>query len=336
MARQLMKSKSFRLGASSKDVDSPVSRRDLTFTLDSQGNIHDLTGKPSPVSSRADSAFSRPRTSNGGIESPSNVSKPDHISTTVMTHDAGFDFTQSPKAFVFAAEIRDDDDTIGMALGSPSHPPTGFGQLKSSNLPNLKQNSYASFGKDGKEERAQWQKPKVSRWKAIFSRKQTEPPPTTKESFYQVQQPLPSQRRQIGSEESVHAAFKSPVPLPQSMPEVDDVEIADPAVQKAHKKRAIFAPRSDSLRRTGPAPPPKDDITPAAPPEIPKLSVSRVDSLSPEAPPLLDIEIPTIQMERYSIMFGSLLGSSGNSSLLVRRQGNADKLAPLEEKSLNV
>ncbi|KAK6948549.1 hypothetical protein Daesc_010319 [Daldinia eschscholtzii] len=49
--------------------------------------------------------------------------------------------------------------------------------------------------------------------------------------------------------------------------------------------------------------------------------------------PLLDVEIPEITMERYSIMFGSVLQSQ--SSLLSRRQGNVQKLKTSDDATEN-
>jgi hypothetical protein len=49
----------------------------------------------------------------------------------------------------------------------------------------------------------------------------------------------------------------------------------------------------------------------------------------------LDVDIPSIHMERYSVMFGSSLqkppGSSSSSSLLARRQATLDKLKTVNE-----
>lgn len=41
---------------------------------------------------------------------------------------------------------------------------------------------------------------------------------------------------------------------------------------------------------------------------------------------LLQVEIPNVEMERYSVMFGSLLQPSTSSSLLARRHGHLDEL----------
>ncbi|CAK7199011.1 hypothetical protein SEUCBS139899_001679 [Sporothrix eucalyptigena] len=54
------------------------------------------------------------------------------------------------------------------------------------------------------------------------------------------------------------------------------------------------------------------------------------------ASPYLDVEIPEARMERYSVMFGSLLGSGPSwqpaSSLLARRQATLDKLKTINDR----
>lgn len=48
--------------------------------------------------------------------------------------------------------------------------------------------------------------------------------------------------------------------------------------------------------------------------------------------PLLDVEIPDITLERYSVMFGSLLDSeASSSSLLARRQATLERLRTIKE-----
>ena len=52
-----------------------------------------------------------------------------------------------------------------------------------------------------------------------------------------------------------------------------------------------------------------------------------------QAGPLLDVDIPSIEMERYSVMFGSLLQkpTGTSSSLLARRQATLDRLKTVNE-----
>ncbi|KAI0459266.1 hypothetical protein F5B21DRAFT_295084 [Xylaria acuta] len=49
----------------------------------------------------------------------------------------------------------------------------------------------------------------------------------------------------------------------------------------------------------------------------------------PTAKPLLDVDIPDVRLERYSVMFNSVLNS--NPSLLSRRQANVQKLKSVED-----
>ncbi|RDA90460.1 hypothetical protein CP533_3936 [Ophiocordyceps camponoti-saundersi (nom. inval.)] len=60
---------------------------------------------------------------------------------------------------------------------------------------------------------------------------------------------------------------------------------------------------------------------------------------SPPSPPLsdklsdklLDVDIPDVTMERYSVMFGHLLENRSTTSLLARRQANRDKIKAIRE-----
>lgn len=53
--------------------------------------------------------------------------------------------------------------------------------------------------------------------------------------------------------------------------------------------------------------------------------------------PVLDVEIPSVKLERYSVMFGSLLEDhSSTPSLLARRQKNLDRLKPIDIGHENV
>lgn len=71
-------------------------------------------------------------------------------------------------------------------------------------------------------------------------------------------------------------------------------------------------------------------------PEI-LIDGSRVEEgtqLRPQAAGLLNVDIPDVQMERYSVMFGSLLGKPSEStpSLLARRQATLDRLKVANEE----
>ena len=58
------------------------------------------------------------------------------------------------------------------------------------------------------------------------------------------------------------------------------------------------------------------------------------DKIQANGGPLLSVEIPSVQMERYSVMFGSLLQNNGSSSssLLARRQATLDRFKIANEE----
>lgn len=73
--------------------------------------------------------------------------------------------------------------------------------------------------------------------------------------------------------------------------------------------------------------------------DMPEIVVdgSRVEEntqLRPQAAGLLDVDIPDVQMERYSVMFGSLLGKPTETtpSLLARRQATLERLKVVNEE----
>ena len=55
--------------------------------------------------------------------------------------------------------------------------------------------------------------------------------------------------------------------------------------------------------------------------------------MHPHGGQLLDVDIPSVEMERYSVMFGNLLPKPAgmSSSLLARRQATLDKLKTVNE-----
>ncbi|KAM0523463.1 hypothetical protein ACHAPS_005605 [Verticillium nonalfalfae] len=59
-----------------------------------------------------------------------------------------------------------------------------------------------------------------------------------------------------------------------------------------------------------------------------------VPKLDKATSPFLDVEIPDIKMERYSVMFGNLLqnNTSSSSALLARRQATLDKLRTINDR----
>jgi hypothetical protein len=193
-------------------------------------------------------------------------------------------------------------------------------------------------------------KPKLSRWKSLFGRKNTTPQP-----FYQLQQTsapaprvdtpndVPSNRERSSSRTSRRAA--SPPRAPTSAREIREARKNAKAAKKAAAEEEKFmldsgkhfTPRHDHMKtESSPKPPPKDNWHR----DIPTVTVSGgSQTTSPGefgSGPLLDVDIPNVEMERYSVMFGSLLGANRSSSLLIRRQADPGKLKPLTELSKKV
>ena len=71
---------------------------------------------------------------------------------------------------------------------------------------------------------------------------------------------------------------------------------------------------------------------PKEPKQIPIPKETRPPEIKLDGGPLLNVDIPSIEMERYSVMFGSLIKpTSSASSLLARRQATLDKLKMVNE-----
>lgn len=297
--------------------------------------------------SRADSAvtMTRPRTSSGGKEKKS--AHPKHVPIVINSSTGEFDFRQpSPEPNVYNPETSG-DLIIGMALGSPTQAATPVFQPSPVVRIPSDMGVTTTVNSSAAERENSQPKPKVSRWKSIFGRKPVEA--TSPQPFYQAQ---PSSfPRQLGSEVDVHSAFKSPSPGPSPIPSEMEgdrkrkgrVAVKLPVAEKnsspPSKQTLLTIDSTRSMNATAqqpkgsPLPPPKDI-------QIPRVTVSNDSgTTSPATPPHLDIDIPKSEMERYSVMFGSLLGgpnSRNSTNLLARRQGNFDKLTPLDERALNV
>ncbi|CBX99739.1 hypothetical protein LEMA_P073280.1 [Plenodomus lingam JN3] len=214
-------------------------------------------------------------------------------------------------------------------------------------------------------------KSKLSRWKSLF-RKAGPPPPTSeKPAFYQLTQTAVAAIPRADShhdEELSDAQIRAQkemgmlrkVPPPTYNPGIRAsrrgapegfIAPRSPPENPLTRERTLTLgnPTSNSqttkkMQRafTSPIPPSRDVAIDA--PTVPKLKISGSKSKfgAPESDAgsdersLLDVSIPDVTMERYSIMFGNVLQSSPprSSSLLQRRQANAEKLKPLDKLSV--
>jgi hypothetical protein len=214
-------------------------------------------------------------------------------------------------------------------------------------------------------------KSKLSRWKSLF--RKAPPPQAEKPSFYQLAQTVTAAPRADShhDEEALEPQAPQPeekereklrsVSPPTYRPNIrasrkwapgEFVPPQSPPETSATRERALTL---GSVPSHGPAKSMQRAFTtpdlgargmPDDVPPVPQVEVSKVSSKSPpqdstasagDGGPLLDVSLPDITMERYSVMFGNLLQSDPNrSSLLARRQGNTEKVKSLQELSAKV
>ncbi|KAK2808483.1 hypothetical protein FQN50_004691 [Emmonsiellopsis sp. PD_5] len=175
---------------------------------------------------------------------------------------------------------------------------------------------------------AEKSKPKPSKWKKIgglFKSKNLPPPPN--EPFYQLDQPAASHRDRITPPAS-HETSHAPPPWDNVPPQSSKVEDDDAKLAK-RKMSKKAAKHSESPKHR------KKPVREAEDIQRPSTSAAD-DPASSESPslvaPYLSVDIPDVQMERYSVMFGSLLGKPPSSTLLARRSKVLDKLKTYDEE----
>jgi hypothetical protein len=288
-----------------------------------------------------------------------------------------FQSPTSSTTVLYTTDVTKEQGVIGIALGSPSSgshfnsTPQNAGfktdpRFPNSSMASLRQPNGSSPSLNVRQEAP---KSKLSRWKSMF-RKAAPPPPPEKPSFYQLTQTATSAPRADSHHEEEVQEPQAPAEQ-----EIDAVRTASPPAYKpnirASRKWArgefeFTAPESPpetsvtreraltlgnsmpqhrppmSIHRAFTTPNPAPRSTPNESSSVPQVVVSTSIGNTPAVPaseggPLLDISLPDITLERYSVMFGNLLQSEpSRSSLLVRRQGNADKLLPLNALSTKV
>ena len=363
MARMLGRSKSLRLKNSQKDLhqqeDSPAPP--LTGT-DSEPRNDGQSLKPAAHTTnpgkRVDTPdqVQRPRTSSRpGDRSRHFHKKGAPIAITSDDHTYNFPLP-TPKTVLYTAEIHE-DSTIGIALGSPTTPAHWNQNARATdfvtNQPGTTtQISYDNSFTDSSDTSHDMAKPKISRWRSLFGRKASHNVQQT--PFYQLQQ-VPSGQNHVDSHSDVgsqrpHAACRSASRAalsPTATSEKQESRKRAKAAKKAAADQAKAKPKTENstattkspiLREGSPVQPPKDNWD--SPANVPKSTVfGGSENNYPRtlgSGPMLDVDIPDIQMERYSVMFDSLLRSDQPSSLLLRRQANPERLKPLNKLSTKV
>ncbi|KAF7918430.1 uncharacterized protein EAE98_009673 [Botrytis deweyae] len=216
---------------------------------------------------------------------------------------------------------------IGMALGSPSHPPENWqqGQHSLGMEPVRTLDPMDDMSHYADSIVAPKQK-KGRKWFGLFGSKREKTPA----SFYQLkpesQQEIPTSDpsspetkrtgRSRGRSTSSKTGKKPDMKRSQTAP-------TTPGLQP------LFQPSTSTSIRAG-----TPDIRVQGPIGVEVLR--SYPKVSPEGPKL-DLALPSVQMERYSVMFGDILQkpSTTTSSLLQRRQATLDRLKSVEEALAN-
>lgn len=121
----------------------------------------------------------------------------------------------------------------------------------------------------------------------------------------------------------------------QSVPEINDIPPMEPPKTSSWKIK-VFAKGMFSRKNTTKSrePTPEIPVIPTSPPNVlMKRKMVHKNKKSDEwkPAPSLDVDIPSIQMERYSVMFGGLLDTSEKGSLYQRRMSR--EVSSMEDKS---
>ncbi|KAF2828761.1 hypothetical protein CC86DRAFT_197631 [Ophiobolus disseminans] len=261
------------------------------------------------------------------------------------------------------AEVTDSrEGIIGIALGSPtagSHwtsTPQAAYQSTSSQAVNGQMSGYTQNPRfpspvPGRQEPP---KSKLGRWKSLFRKAAPPTPQPDRPAFYQLTTTITATRATRADshhdDEPTESQVEPPTdrhtgrtPSPPTFkPNIraSRTFTTPPEVPRT-RTRAFTAgtlpanPRA-SVQRSATTPLPSG-YTASDSPAMPQLKSSKSTQNVTRLPgetPLLDVSIPDITLDRYSVMFNNLLQSSNRtSSLLVRRQGNAEKLKPLNQLS---
>ncbi|KAF2687152.1 hypothetical protein K458DRAFT_401732 [Lentithecium fluviatile CBS 122367] len=316
----------------------------------------------------------RPKTSGGPGDRSTQFHKKVTPVYQTDNQEFTFPFTSPTKSttVLYTAEVYEErEGIIGIALGSPtmathssnwhaSPRPTDFVTDSQGTITYISSNGHSPSPNPYSQTSENPQgaaKPKLSRWKSLFKKTAPPRPVQDKETFYQLARSVPPARADSHhDDESIES---------RSLAQTDDSPKAasppsytfNPQIRESRKlpkgkgqpdkdtrpralTQGVTSPvnktKSSLLRSvSSPKVPPKDDYKSSP---LPQLVVSGSSSRSSPgatgATPLLDVDIPTVHMERYSVMFSNLLQqNSSSSALLQRRQGNSEKLKPLNPLS---
>ena len=374
MARMLGRSKSFRLlrgghketrqreeGDTTPQPTLPTVEADRLKAATPVTRAENIVETPDPE------MLQRPGTSGGSGDRSTLFHR--KVAPAQYPDDPRFDVTyvsptKSTTTLYTTQQISEGEGIIGIALGSPTMAPQNWDVFQSTDFVTQNQGTITQISSNSLPSEAsrpvavidEAPKPKISRWKSIF--KKTAPPPRqNKDAFYQLAKTVNparvdshhdtesvgsrslAQEEATGTKQSPTYSFKSDIrpsrnkkgqmPATDTRPRALTAGSASSGQSKAPLSRFALSPR--------PQIPTQSSI------HLPSVTASGgTQDTSPSnggGKPLLDVDIPQVHMERYSVMFSGVLPPSttnSSSSLLQRRQGNTDKVKPLNGLSIKV
>lgn len=246
--------------------------------------------------------------------------------------------------------VRSGEIQIGMALGSPSHPPDTYSGWQPQGPPSSQQQQQPQATQQARAlalatlDSAQPTTPptrqKTQRRKlfGLFgSRKNSEPKSVDSNDFSNNSSPttvvISAENQNIFGE---NTPIRSNTVADRKTAKHKPIIIrsnTEPAVETpVEQPRSFrnFKPRSPNPTVTSTTEP----VNSYGPYTTTTTTTTTNPAITttPSSGPFLDVEIPSIKMERYSVMFDSLLNPQGASSLLARRQATLEKLKTINDR----
>ncbi|TLS31218.1 hypothetical protein PpBr36_02953 [Pyricularia pennisetigena] len=245
---------------------------------------------------------------------------------------------------------------IGMAIGSPtqasSHSPPNFSNSWRPQVPQVQEAVRPEPEprlppQPEPEPPAPLKRTKTGKRRlfGLFGRKHVEESPM----------PSPSQSSSFSglrSASSLQSQRSPTTPMRSHTSAGSSAQKYKPLIARTNTEPMAPAPRSPRRKISNPIPIANSIDTehpyqPHAFPEVSRQEISRSDISRPEilrpvnppppipitntGGPFLNVEIPDVKMERYSVMFSGLLNPQSSSSLLARRQATLDRLKSIND-----
>ena len=216
---------------------------------------------------------------------------------------------------------RSVDDLIGLAFGSPSHPPMAFSSLAAPLHPAQSEHTYRIPEPSATSEKGPHLQPR--KWKklgALFrsglTRAKESPTPSPV---------LPQREQTHGPSDYVskRSDNKARVRVPNQ-----PTQLPPPVPSEAQPWNDSNAHDAGTSMLFEPTPPSSAEMS--GPPRLMAERPTRMSSL-----PKLDVDIPNKPLARYTVMMTNLHAASRSSSLLARRNKTVDGLTTSAESSRN-